>query len=256
MIVQEHDNAYIMIEQDNHARMSGELTVNWKDSRFAGHAHRKSVEYAISNHDVGWKPMDKQPFWNDAKNKPYTFTDFPVPAKAVFYKRGIDEVADWDLYAALLCSRHYSRFLQNQKLPEAKKFVDEEDARQQQIIESIKTFDQVNYDFHYAMLQFCDNVSLYICLNDPGVAKQNEHPFFKNGIPVPAAFDFFHAEKARIQWQDKQTAAMEIFPFIQPIDLIIKQKLVKKEAISSKGLLESYQEAPMEEQHIRLVPTS
>src|SRR5699024_8502826 len=137
-------------------------------------------------------------------------------------------VAAQDAYAALLCSKHYSRFLQKSELPEAQKFVDEETSRQQQIIASMKSFDEANCDFHYAMLQFLDNVSLYACLNDPGVAKANEQPFFKNGIPVPAAFDFFHAEKASIHWQDKQTIAMELFPFTQPIEFTVKQKTVEK----------------------------
>lgn len=256
MIVRERNNDYIMIEQDNHARISGELAAAWKDTLFAGKQHRNSVEYAVSNHDLGWKLIDIQPFWNDAKNMPYTFTDFPIPAKTVFYKHGIEEVAARDSYAALLCSRHYASFLQNQKLPGAEKFVHDEGVRQKHIISTMETFNQADHDFHYGLLKFCDNVSLYLCLNEPGIAKQQEHPFFKNGIPIPFTFDFFQKEKAHIHWQDKQTAAMEVFPFTKPIDFTLKQKAVAKQAILDKGLLGSYQTTPSEELKIRLTPTS
>lgn len=254
MIVREHDDEYIMIEQDNHARLSGEMASAWKNSLFAGPTLRDSVEYAISNHDLGWKPFDKEPFWNDYKNMPYTFIDFPVPAKAVLYKQGVEEVAAEDSYAALLCSRHYARFLQNQKLPEAVKFVHEEELRQQRIIANMTAFTQAEFNFHYAMLQFCDNVSLYMCLNDPGVIKKEEHPFFKNGIPVPAAFDFFQGEKAQIQWKDEQTVEMEIFPFTDPINITLKQKTLNKDAISDNGLLKSYQAASWETKQVQLAP--
>ncbi|MEW9677096.1 DUF3891 family protein [Lentibacillus sp. L22] len=253
MIVREHENEYIMIEQDNHAHISGELAAAWKDTLFAGNDLRKSVEYAVSNHDLGWRPFDKQPFWNDQQHMPYTFIDFPVLAKTVLYKYGIDEVASRDTYASLLCSRHYTRFLVHHESPEAQQFVQQEKDRQQRIMESFAAFDQDNYDYHYALLQFFDNVSLYICLNDPGVAKQDEHRFFKSGIPVSDAFTFFKQDKAWIEWRNDQTIQMECFPFDGQVDLTLKQKVITKETIAKKGLLNSYQDAPYERQEIHLI---
>ncbi|MEN1968072.1 DUF3891 family protein [Lentibacillus sp. N15] len=253
MIVREHDQAYIMIEQDNHAHISGELAAAWKDSLFIGHDRRKSVEYAVSNHDLGWKLLDQQPFWNDQKNTPYTFIDFPTLPKTVFYKHGIEEVALHDTYAGLLCSRHYTRFLKNNELPAAQAFVQQEEARQHHMIEAAVQFDQENYDFHYAVLQFCDNISLYICLNDPGVTKQEEQSFFKKGLPVPASFHFFNQEKAKLNWQDEHTIQMQLFPFDKPVNLNVKQKVISKAAVSKNGLLKSYQSAPFEKRTVQLV---
>lgn len=255
MIVREQDNEFIMIEQDNHARLSGELAAAWKESLFNGAELRGSVEYAISRHDLGWKPFDTQPFWNDAKSRPYTFTAFPVPAKAVLYKHGIEEVAAEDSYAALLCSRHYTNFLQHQQLPEAKKFVQEENKRRERIMTSMEDFKQANYDYHYAMLQVCDNISLFVCLNNPGVSKQEEHPFFQNGLPSPnALFDNQEPENTSIQWLDEQTVELEMFPFENPFEIALPYKMVTKSAISNDGIAQSYQTALWEEQKIRFVP--
>src|SRR5690625_5024251 len=98
MIVREHQDKFIMIEQDFHAYISGEMIANWKDSLFKGEHFKKSVEYAIYHHDLGWKMIDKQPFWDDEKEAPYSFISFPILPKLIFYKYGIDMVEDVDPY--------------------------------------------------------------------------------------------------------------------------------------------------------------
>src|SRR5699024_6115133 len=113
MIARERKDDFVMIEQDNHAHISGDLIKAWKDSFFAGESFKESVEYAIIHHDYGWKLFDKQPFWNDEKQMPYTFIDFPNKPKTVFYKHGIDVVEKDDPYAALLRSEEHTSELQS-----------------------------------------------------------------------------------------------------------------------------------------------
>ncbi|HEX6594673.1 MAG TPA: DUF3891 family protein [Bacillota bacterium] len=57
MIVREYPTAYVMIEQAEHAYMSGQMISQWKDSLFIGETYRPSIEYAIAKHDDGneWK---------------------------------------------------------------------------------------------------------------------------------------------------------------------------------------------------------
>ncbi|QKY71049.1 DUF3891 family protein [Lentibacillus sp. CBA3610] len=47
MIVRESQNKYIMIEQDHHARLSGQMAANLKDSFFLESKLNPSVLYAI-----------------------------------------------------------------------------------------------------------------------------------------------------------------------------------------------------------------
>ncbi len=251
MIVRERKDDFVMIEQDNHAHISGDLFKAWKDSFFAGESFRESVEYAIIHHDYGWKLFDKQPFWNDEKQMPYTFIDFPNKPKTVFYKHGIDVVEKDDPYAALLCSYHYSRFLLSDSSPEATEFIQKEEQRRKRIIHSLSSFDHTLFDFHYGLLQLCDNLSLYICLNEPGVAKEAGHPFYKKGIPLPDALHVFQEDKLDIQWADDKTVTISECPFSNPLTVTIKQKTISKETIAAKGLLNSYKETEYEQVYVR-----
>src|SRR5690625_1947526 len=113
MIVREHEDLFIMIEQDNHAYVSGEIMKHWKKRLFKGKAFKSSVDNAIYKHDIGWAHFDKQPFWNDKDNAPYTFVTFPSLPKVVLYTHGINKAEQYDRYAGLLCSEHYKRFLVN-----------------------------------------------------------------------------------------------------------------------------------------------
>jgi len=253
MIVREWKDDFVMIEQDNHAHISGDLMRAWKDSFFAGESFRESVEHAIFHHDYGWKTLDKQPFWNDEKQMPYTFIDFPNKPKTVFYKHGIDVVEKDDPYAALLCSYHYSRFLLNDASLEASDFIQTEEQRRKRIIHSLPSFDPRLFDFHYGLLQLCDNLSLYICLNEPGVTKDAEHPFYRDGISLSKSLHISQKDKLDIQWTDTETVAVSDCPFSTPLTVTVKQKRISKKAIEATGLNDSYQKAAYEDIYIRFV---
>ncbi|MFB4169616.1 DUF3891 family protein [Virgibacillus sp. JSM 102003] len=253
MIVREHTNEFVMIEQDHHAHLSGEIAAHLKESLTPEKELRESVEYAIYKHDDGWKLLDKQPFWNDKNQAPYTFVDFPVLPKTVFYKHGIEEVEKNDSYAGLLCSKHYARFLLDDTSKEAQVFVQQEEERQKRIIQSLTNFDQDAFNFHYGLLQLCDNLSLYICLNEPGTPKEKEHPFFQKGIPVSSSIGVFKWDKLNFRWLDENTILTDEILFDRPLTITLKQKLVDKDSISKKGLIESYNSAPTQQVNVKLV---
>lgn len=241
MIVRERATDFVMIEQDNHAQISGEIISKWDDAFLQNQTYRPALEYAVYNHDIGWKAFDSAPFWNDEKQAPYTFIDFPTPAKLVLYKHGIDYVAQNDTYAALLCSEHYTRFMVYDSSSIAKKFVQQEKERQHRIRTTRENFNEKLFDFHYKLLQLCDNLSLYMCLNTPGTTKKDEHPFFKDGISFTPLLNPFDKEHLTLDWLNQQTISMDIFPFVNPLSLTLKQKVVCKNDISKYGLIEAYQ---------------
>ncbi|ALX49305.1 DUF3891 family protein [Lentibacillus amyloliquefaciens] len=253
MIVREQQDSYIMIEQHHHAQVSGQLAANLKDSFFLEEDFKPSVLYAITNHDFAWKMIDKQPFWNDEKNTPYTFTDFPNPAKTVFYKHGVDEVEKHDRYAALLCSEHYARFLLDDAAEESQLFVQKERERQKRLIQFIDGYEENIFNVHRDLLRLFDSLSLYVCMNNPGVSKQNEHPFFKDGLPVPKSLTFFHTNKIDMHWKDEQSIEMGVFPFSSPVDITIYQKSVPKKAIEEYGLINSYEYTEAETLSVQLL---
>lgn len=256
MIVQAFPDKFIMIAQDDHAAISGSMATMWKDSHFRQYHKRSSVEYAVTKHDLGWKHFDEAPFWNDVKSAPYTFIDYPTSAKTVLYRHGIEVVERKDNYAALLCSRHYSRFLQQNVSEVAQKFVAEEKLRRETLIQNMDRFDQDSYDFHYGILQMLDDMSLFICLNEPGVSDENIHPFFKNEIRKHEGITAIPEEKIRIYWKDEHTICLYPFPFTEIFTVTLRQRTVMKTTIEQDGLLDSYQNAPMETIDITLAPHS
>lgn len=254
MIVRNRMDEFVMIEQDHHARISGEIFSYWKSDYLKSEKLNQSVLYAVTKHDCGWKMIDRQPFWNDKKQAPYTFIDFPSPAKTLIYRSGIDEVERRDQYAALLCSEHYLRFKQEEQSLEAKQFVQFEKSRQQRLIEFISDFEQPLFDFHYGLLQLCDNLSLYICLNEPGAKKEDEFPFFRDGIPLSNALDVFSKRKLHVRWIDDLTIGLDEFPMKQSFTINLNQKTVSKKLIVKQGLIQSYLETPFKTIEIRVAP--
>ncbi|MGJ9460563.1 DUF3891 family protein [Oceanobacillus sp. CF4.6] len=254
MIVREHDQHFVLIQQDHHAQISGDILKQWKSDYFHGIELRESVEYAAYQHDHGWKEFDKQPFLNDKEKVPFSFFDFPNLPKIILYKHGIDEVQKVDSYAGMLCSEHYKRFLLNNTSLEAQAFVTYEEMRQQTIIDTRNKFNKRLFEFHYSLLQLADNLSLYICMNEPGAEKQNEHSFFKKGIPTNTTLHEFCKQKIQLRWLNGHTVVMNDFPFEGPIEVTIKQKVIAKDTIATKGLIESYEEASFEELPITILP--
>lgn len=254
MIVQEFSDKYVMIAQHDHAAISGTMAKMWKHTHFPDKDKRPSVEDAIKNHDIGWKLIDEAPIWNDVAVAPYTFTTYPTALKTVLYRYGIDEVAQADNYAALLCSKHYDRFLKNNSSEAAGKFVQEEKARRKQLIQSINNFGIDHYHFHYGILQMLDDMSLFLCLNEPGVQKENEHPFFKNGINKHEGITTIQEDKVHLFWKDKHTVSLHPFVFAEPFTISLQQRNVMKQAIKQNGILKSYQNAPVVTHDITLIP--
>ncbi|RYG74195.1 DUF3891 family protein [Lentibacillus lipolyticus] len=254
MIVRERPNSFVMIEQDNHAHVSGEIMTQWKDSLFPGLHLRQSVEHAIYRHDYGWKPFDRQPFWNDQKQAPYTFIDFPAVPKTVLYKHGIDEVENEDTYAAMLCSEHYKQFMKNDTGESAQTFVQQEEQRQQRIVKMLGGCNEKLFNNHFSLLQLGDSLSLYACLNEPGVDKEDEHPFFKEGIPIPNKLDGWNHDKLAVSWKDDRTIVLDPFPFEKTVSFHLQQKTITKQAIAEHGLMDSYEDAPFEKVYLRLMP--
>lgn len=252
MIIRERQDDIVMITQDDHARVSGVFAARWKDSFFGNRSQRGSVELAINEHDRGWIPVDNNPFLNDRTMLPYSFMDLPTDPKLVFYKNGIDEAEQMDDYAGVLCSHHYAQFAANDSDQKSKKFVQHEEDRQNQLKGQVEDFDEKLFQFHYDLLKFCDNLSLYVCLNEPGVTKEDEHRFHKNGLPVPATFSFFNDERLAIHWRNDRTVLLSEFPFDKPVPIDIKQKVVPKQDIADRGLLIAYESAPIEEVHVVL----
>lgn len=250
VIVREEETAFVMIQQHHHAAISAEVMEQYREVFFAKDALAATVIYAIRQHDRGWRLFDEEPYWNDEKQAPYAFTDFPGKPKIVLYRQGINEVEKQSPYAALLCSAHYMNFVKRQSGIEAERFLAQERKRGEQIRASLSFYDPEQFAKHLGLLQLADHLSLYICLNRAGVTKEFEHPFFKDGISIATSIPEVAVEKIGMCWKDDKTVQMKGLPPVPDFTVTLKQKRLEKQAIQINSLRCAYAAAPVIAQQI------
>ncbi|GAB2572470.1 DUF3891 family protein [Gracilibacillus alcaliphilus] len=254
MIVREEGEHFILISQPDHALLSGECLMHLEEVYWGDIVYKDSVIYAAYQHDCGWQAFDQQPFWNDRTNHPYSFIDFPNIPKIVLYTQGIQKIQKKDDYAALLCSKHYQRFLATASFPEARSFVLQEAQRQEQLINNLTYFDHDQLEADFSLLQFSDMLSLFVCMNRPGTTDDHIHSFFKGGISIAVSAVSHFPAKYAISWQDAEHIVMNPFPFSRAFSITLKQKRIAKTDIQQQGLLKAYEQAPLTEQTIWITP--
>ncbi|UOQ44704.1 DUF3891 family protein [Halobacillus salinarum] len=252
MIVHEQESHFLMITQHDHALVSGEIVLHWKSNFLLRSKLREEADWAIGQHDRAWIPLDENPLWNEEEQRPYTFVDYPLKEKLEAYRRGINEVAKRTLYGAMLCSMHYQSFFSTETSDEmVKDFLNEQEVQQHDFYKRMRMeVPKDIVDLHFKRLQFCDDLSLYACMNAPGVDKEKELPWFKNGFPQ--SFDFA-PEGMLAHWKDESRVAVEPFPFENSFQVVIPYKQVAKKEIESIGLKQAYYHSPTKERVVWFV---
>lgn len=205
MIVRESDHHFTLITQHDHGLLSGEIASHWGNDQF--HAPDFQLVLTAALHDMSWIEADQEPSWNDGQAKPYDFIDFPLSKRLDIYKDGLDQIEKINPYSALLISLHYCSFFSGED-PSTLAFLENEQKRQQRLM---KKAGKLHPDWNkgLSLLKLWDNLSLYVCLNEPGISKEQEHPWYKNGIPMKGAEETdFH-----LKWVDTETISISPFPF-------------------------------------------
>jgi hypothetical protein len=240
-----------MVRQHEHGRVAGEFARFFKEEQVPESRRKEEVLWAISNHDRGWIDLDETPFWNDAEHLPYSFIDFPVVPKLTFYKRGLDEIEAETAYGALLCSLHFERLIEvsGEQSPELTAYLKDEEERRSRIHRELETRAPISEgELYYdaRLLQFCDDLSLYLVLNEPGSPKSEEHPWWTDGFSGSEDFSFTSGRAISAEWQDASTLLLDPFPFTQDVEIAYTIRRVSKETADSKGIAHAYSEAPDE----------
>ncbi|MCL9661213.1 DUF3891 family protein [Paenibacillus hunanensis] len=242
MIWREREHSFIMIRQHDHARVSGEFSRSLHAGPTRDEKRWDEVLLGCEQHDRGWIPLDRIPIWNDAKQRPFSFLDFPEPAKLVFYRYGIDQMEEMSPYAAMLASLHYCALISHYGAedPFCRAFLDEEQERQERI-KALTSPGEDELRFHRAVLELCDDLSLYACLNEPGVDKAHELDWWKDGFDVGKKMEAANYETIMPGWLDERYVELDPFPFQQPVEVTIVYREVSKSSIAEQGLAEAYE---------------
>jgi len=206
----------LLFEQHEHALIAGEFALRWRERPDP----LESILYAIVNHDLGWRELDQDVLWNEEKDRPYSFVDYPLDLKLPAQRRGIDAVEDHDPYAGCLCSMHYARFLLDSERPEEVRFREAEMERQGGLRERTSDSERGNLERNFRFLRLCDGLSLFLCLNGPG--GEDSPP------PYPGGFEF---EGTRFEpvWEDDRTLRLDPNPFSEAFGLEIPYRTIGRE---------------------------
>lgn len=256
MILRETPTCWVLINQHDHALVAGMLTAHWNPAFIPNMAWWPQVLEAVTEHDRGWIGLDQQVAWQEASQKPYSFIDYPLEPKLAAYTRGIDEVAQTNAYGALLCSLHYTTFPDLETTPEGRTFRQGEAARQHTIKAALRLDDPQAEEllhFHLQLLKCCDGLSIYLCINEPGVSKAQEHPWYRGGLPY-SHFSFTQGKGMVASWHQAQAVQVSPFPFGQAFTVTIPYRQVNKDQIKELGAARAVHLATYQQYQVQLVP--
>lgn len=215
MIVRERLDSYELIKQHDHSLASGEFARYWARKP----QPLESTLYAIAHHDVAWRGPDARVQWNEETGRPYSFADYPPEPKVRAYVEGLDWLEERDPYAACLCSMHYGSFVRNASGEPEVSFREAEAERRRGIEATLSGEELASLEYDFRLLQLCDDLSLFVCLNEPG---RNDHPYYKDG------FGFMGTRLAPV-WEDERTLRLEPNPFSEPFEISVPFWVVRRD---------------------------
>ena len=216
MIVRERPDSFLLFGQHEHALIAGEFARRWGE----GPLPFESTVYAVANHDLAWRELDRDVQWNEEKDRPYSFMDYPLNLKLPAQKRGIDLVEAHDPYAGCLCSMHYARFLLDAERSEEIEFREGEFERQGRLEEKMSAGELESLERNFRFLRLCDGLSLFLCLNEPG--GEDSPP------PYPGGFEFDGTRFSPV-WEDSRTLGLDPNPFPGAFDVEISYRTVGRD---------------------------
>jgi hypothetical protein len=201
VIVRERDGQFVVFEQHEHARISGEMARRWTPPP----APFESAVVAVTEHDVAWRELDGEVLWDEERGRPFSFVDYPSAPKMRAYAAGIDRVEAQNPYAALLCSLHYATIVGGSENPEERRFARREKERQGRLRSGFSGEGIENLERNLRLLKVCDGLSLFVCLNEPGRSARLLPPY-EGGFS-------FDGTVYRPGWEDEQTLTVSPSPF-------------------------------------------
>ena len=108
MLISRRQDKLVLVEQNEHGRLAGDIAGHWGNALFAGPVRRDAAQLAATMHDDGWREGDAAPLFNETQARPLHFLEIDMEDHVPLYKRGVDRVFERDPYAGLLVSMHWT----------------------------------------------------------------------------------------------------------------------------------------------------
>jgi hypothetical protein len=101
------EKLWFLVSQVEHARVSGELVANLRESWTA------EVIKAVTHHDDGWAAWELEPKLNPELGAPFSFLEMPVAAALVIWDHSIGAAEKFGPLAAYIVAGHFYNLLSN-----------------------------------------------------------------------------------------------------------------------------------------------
>ena len=99
--------AWVLIDQSEHARVSGDLARAWGRGRFRVVDPRDTVVSAIYRHDDGWPAYDRAPDVDSHTGRPVAFTEMELGTAQAIWTQSIEKMADLGPLAQYIVACHF-----------------------------------------------------------------------------------------------------------------------------------------------------
>ncbi len=170
----QHAEAYLLISQPDHARLSGELAAHFVSPRFT--RVTPEVARAIASHDEGWgiypsEASASAPPELSAEGRPVSFIEFAPPQFLCAWTRSIEAAGRICAAGGIIVSRHFCSLaefrlkqgaLAANELRMISDYLARERERQQHWLGGCG-YEEPELAALLEVLQFCDLMSLYLC---------------------------------------------------------------------------------------------
>jgi hypothetical protein len=212
-------------------------------------------------HDIGWLAWDRAPRLDEA-GRPVNFLDTNLEETIPIWKRGVEQVALLDPYAALLISLHAStifnrRLARNADPPEQEVAVREllvgQEARQEAWRQSLAghpdygpAVEPKRLRLAYRWLRVCDLLSLAVCADMLPSSGEIGH------VPAASGSGF---TSLKYEVHDAFTLALNPWPFAEvALDLVVQVRRINQDSFSSRpAFLEVLEGARFAPQKVSIV---
>ncbi len=218
MIVREAKRGFLLVNQHDHGLVSGEFARRFSGA-WIGEPLSEDALYAVSNHDIGWRRLDAEVLWNEEKGRPYSFVDYPSEPKMEAYVEGVNLVEAHSPYAALLCSRHYGSFVARSEAAAEARFREREELRRKRLEASLSEAGTETFERDFRLLQLCDDLSLFVCFNEPGKEISSWH---KGGFDLSG-------RKFHPVWEEDNSLRFEPNPLSDGFDVSLPYQMISRE---------------------------
>jgi hypothetical protein len=109
MIRRGQDEGWVLINQHDHAELSGEIMRFWGNKEFSRLESYDEVLFAIRGHDNGWKEWDSSPRINPVNQYPMNFLEMTSSDQADIWRRCFKRHSVEHPYASALIALHFGK---------------------------------------------------------------------------------------------------------------------------------------------------